>query len=104
MRLVRVPAEWESAVVMSIFSSNIVLFVLDRTYIANYPALDATLVIDAYPTDSWGPNEHERDARVVAEYLRDADRANQLDAIMNPQLSTSEKATASLEGWILGVT
>ena len=62
------------------------------------------LFLDSYPTATWGANKDERDARVVAEFLRDADRSGQLEPLLRPQLNSIEKATAELEGWILGVT
>jgi hypothetical protein len=39
----------------------------------------------------------------IAKWMKDMDAHGFLDRFFNPPLSTEEKKTAKLEGWILGV-
>jgi hypothetical protein len=45
----------------------------------------------------------QEDARNIAAWLRRADHDRSLSEFLNPALSPSERATAQVEGWILGV-
>ena len=54
-----------------------------------------------YPVDQ--RNQHQQDAYAVAAALRDADAAGSLSELLAPSLSPDDNATASVEGWILGV-
>ena len=46
----------------------------------------------------------QHDAFSIAEWLRRADKTNELSQALNPPLSDDERRTAAIEGWILGVT
>lgn len=48
-------------------------------------------------------NEHQRDAWLVAAWLRDRDRRGVLAAYLQPPLPEGEAELARREGWILGV-
>lgn len=48
-------------------------------------------------------NPHQHDAWSVATWLRDADARGALRSCFTPRPEPSERATAGLEGWILGV-
>jgi hypothetical protein len=48
------------------------------------------------------PDQH--DAYSVAAWLRRADWNGNLTSLLNPGLTPRERATARVEGWILGVT
>jgi hypothetical protein len=50
-----------------------------------------------------GLSGDQHDALSVAEFLRDADRDGRLGGLLQPALSASDRAAASVEGWILGV-
>jgi hypothetical protein len=50
-----------------------------------------------------GDDEHQRDARAVAAFLREADASGSLGPLWHPALSARERAVAAVEGWILGV-
>lgn len=54
-----------------------------------------------YPRRGTTPDEH--DATCVARWLRDMDRRGHLSTYFDPPLTAEERATARLEGWILGV-
>lgn len=55
----------------------------------------------SFPPEGRTPDQH--DAYVIAAWLRQADLAGQLARILNPTLTSSERAAADVEGWILGV-
>jgi hypothetical protein len=50
-----------------------------------------------------GRTGDQHDAFSVAAWLSSADRNGNLAALLNPDLSPSERALAQVEGWILGV-
>lgn len=62
-----------------------------------YPALWK----NAYAPEGRTPDQH--DAYAVATWLRQADRDGRLLAALKPDLLTSQRAAAQVEGWILGV-
>ncbi len=45
----------------------------------------------------------QRDACTIASWLRQADHDGRLPAVLKPDLSSSQRAVARVEGWILGV-
>ncbi len=55
----------------------------------------------AYPLE--GATGDQRDAYVVASWLRDADADGRLALALAPQLTDFERAVAGVEGWILGL-
>ncbi len=61
-----------------------------------------SLVRRRYRSADRTPDQH--DAYSVARWLTDACRSRTLSRYFDPPLSESERATANLEGWILGVT
>ncbi len=69
----------------------------------------SSVIVEVYPA-LWSrefPAEardaHGQDAYAAAEWMRRADADGSLDRYFSPPLSTAERATASVEGWILGV-
>lgn len=62
-----------------------------------YPALWK----NAYAPEGCTPDQH--DAYAVATWLRQADRDGRLLVALKPDLLTSQRAAAQMEGWILGV-
>lgn len=56
---------------------------------------------DRLPHESRSPDQH--DAYAVASELEAADRDGRLQAWFHPALSDIERATAEIEGWILGI-
>jgi hypothetical protein len=54
-----------------------------------------------YPADFGTP--HQVDAYAICRWLQDRDRRDLLAAYLEPALAEEERATARLEGWILGV-
>lgn len=66
-------------------------------------------VAEAYPAlwsrdfASDGRTGDQHDAYSIAAWLSQADRDDRLSDVLRPQLSDQDKATASVEGWILGV-
>lgn len=62
-----------------------------------YPALCTR----AFPIDGRTPDQH--DAYAVAAWLRQTDLDGRLPAFLAPSLTAAERATAEIEGWILGV-
>ena len=62
-----------------------------------YPALWSR----DFPREARG--EHQHDAYAIAGWMRRADGEGGLDRYFSPLLSPTERATASIEGWILGV-
>lgn len=60
-----------------------------------------SIVRRRYPSAKRSPDQH--DAYSVARWLADASRSGTLSRYFDPPLSDSERATANLEGWILGV-
>jgi hypothetical protein len=50
-----------------------------------------------------GRNDHQHDAFVAAEWLRRADLDGTLGRCLSPPLDAPDRATATFEGWILGV-
>jgi len=54
-----------------------------------------------FPANSLTPDQH--DAFTVASWLREADRSGHLARFLQPSLTPAERATAGIEGWILGV-
>ena len=66
-------------------------------------------VVEVYPSlwsrgyarDDRTPDQH--DAYSVARWLREADLGGILSEFLQPDLTSQERATASVEGWILGV-
>ncbi|BAU48365.1 hypothetical protein SVA_1811 [Sulfurifustis variabilis] len=54
-----------------------------------------------YPRDGRTPDEH--DAYAVARWLEETDRNGMLDRYLDPPLTSPERRTAALEGWILGI-
>ncbi len=61
-----------------------------------------SLVRRRYPSAERTPDQ--QDAYSVARWLAEACRSRTLSRYYDPPLSESERATANLEGWILGVT
>lgn len=65
-------------------------------------------ILEIYPSlwrnafETEGLTDDQRDAYVVAEWLRRADARGELATYFTPQLSPDERALAELEGWILG--
>jgi hypothetical protein len=55
----------------------------------------------SYPRD--GRSSHEHDAWSIAEWMRRADLDGSLVGFFRPALSAGERATAEIEGWILGI-
>jgi hypothetical protein len=47
--------------------------------------------------------EDQHDAFSIVATLSDADREGKLSALLNPELTSEERAIAQIEGWILGV-
>lgn len=74
-----------------------------------HPPAGKSVIAEVYPRlwSSLRPNgdlsEHQRDAWVVAEALRRADRDGSLDELLAPALTEAERERSSFEGWILGV-
>jgi hypothetical protein len=62
-----------------------------------YPALWS----HSFPND--GRNSHQQDAYATAEWLRRSDSDAGLERFFSPSLTVHERATAEIEGWILGV-
>lgn len=62
-----------------------------------YPALWK----HAYASEDRTPDQH--DAYTVATWLQQADRDGRLQRFLNPALTSTERAVAGVEGWILGV-
>jgi hypothetical protein len=66
-------------------------------------------VVEVYPAlwkHRWphdGRNGDQHDAYAVASWLQAADRTGELSQALNPGLSDADRATAEVEGWILGV-
>ena len=56
----------------------------------------------AWPAEERTADQH--DAYCVAAWLREADATGRLDEFLNPELKAPERATAGVEGWILGVS
>ena len=63
----------------------------------SYPALWSR----AFPSE--GRNGHQQDAYSVARWMREQDAAGELGAQFEPAIHPAIRATAELEGWILGV-
>lgn len=55
----------------------------------------------SFPADGRTADQH--DAWTVAAWLREADRAGRLPTCFAPAMSETERATAAVEGWILGL-
>jgi hypothetical protein len=55
----------------------------------------------SFPSD--GRTRDQQDAFAVAQWLRQADADGTLQRCFSPQLEPLDKATADIEGWILGV-
>ena len=69
-----------------------------RSVIAEvYPALWSR----GFPQDGRTPDQH--DAWSVAEWMRRADLDGTLAEFFTPKLPVAERATAEIEGWILGL-
>ncbi len=68
---------------------TVIVEVYPRLWSASYPRQDRT------------PDQH--DAYSVAAWLRDADLGGVLPRFLRPDLMPPERATAAIEGWILGV-
>ena len=74
------------------------------------PPADGHVIAEVYP--SIFRNRYRRDglkgdaldAFAVAMWLRDMDLRGALNQYFNPPLTQRERATAQLEGWILGVS
>ncbi len=62
-----------------------------------YPALWSR----GYAREERAGDQH--DAYCIAAWLSRQDREGDLDAFLNPSLTTAEKTAAQVEGWILGV-
>ncbi len=62
-----------------------------------YPALWSR----GYPREDRTPDQH--DAYSVAKWMRTADHDGTLEGFLQPSLADWERATAEVEGWILGV-
>jgi hypothetical protein len=67
-------------------------------------------VVEVYPS-LWrrcfarqGRTDDQQDAFSAAEWMRQADRDGTLAGFFSPRLDSTERETASIEGWILGVT
>lgn len=68
-----------------------------------------SVVVEVYPS-LWGRsfkredrNADQHDAYSVAAWMKQADLDGTLTGFLRPQLDPEERATASIEGWILGV-
>lgn len=71
----------------------------DRPVIAEvYPSLWNR----SYPRENRSPDEH--DAYSVTRWMRETDAAGKLPSHFNPPLTDTERTTANLEGWILGLS
>jgi hypothetical protein len=55
----------------------------------------------SFPADGRTPDEH--DAFTIAAWMRQTDAQGELGQYLNPPLTTEERITANIEGWILGV-
>jgi hypothetical protein len=73
------------------------------------PSANSSVIAEAYPA-LWnktfpveGRTRDQQDAFAVAEWLRLADSDGRLQRALNPQLDPLDRATAEIEGWILGV-
>jgi hypothetical protein len=67
-------------------------------------------IVEVYPS-LWrarfpieGVTEHQRDAYAAAAWLRESDREGTLSSFLDLALTADERAVASAEGWILGVS
>jgi hypothetical protein len=73
------------------------------------PPADRHVLVEAYPSlwrDSYAQDDRtndQHDAYVIATHLRELDRTGGLSALFEPKLSETERAVASVEGWIFGV-
>jgi len=73
------------------------------------PTTGASVVAEVFPTIARdlpapaGLTPDQRDAYVVAQWLRQADANGTLTAAFHPALTPVERAAAAAEGWILGV-
>ena len=56
----------------------------------------------SFPPAGRSPDQH--DAFATAEWLRGADAKGTLTQFFSPELEPSERKTAEVEGWILGVS
>ncbi len=70
---------------------------------------DSSVIAEVYPA-LWnrsfpvaGRTPHQHDAFSIAEWLRRAEANGTLMQLFSPRLELSEKQTAAVEGWILGV-
>jgi hypothetical protein len=63
-----------------------------------YPALWSA----KFATEGRTPDQH--DAFATAEWMRREDAKGTLTQFFNPELQPSERRTAEVEGWILGIT
>ncbi|MEX1049716.1 MAG: hypothetical protein WED15_09315 [Akkermansiaceae bacterium] len=55
----------------------------------------------SFPRENRTPDQH--DAYSVARWMRESDATGALSAHLNPDLTESDRATATFEGWILGL-
>jgi hypothetical protein len=62
-----------------------------------YPALWSK----GLPNENRTPDQH--DAFSVAQWMRQTDAVDALGIYFRPQLSSTEREQAMLEGWILGI-
>ncbi len=62
-----------------------------------YPSLWSKM----YPREDRSPDQH--DAYSVARWLRETDVSGKLTEFFHPELGYDDRATADIEGWILGV-
>jgi hypothetical protein len=71
---------------------------------------DSSVIAEVYPalwsakfaTEGRTPDQH--DAFAIAEWMRREDAKGTLTQFFNPELQPSERKTAEVEGWILGIT
>ena len=70
---------------------------------------DSSVIAEVYPSlwsrsfPSAGRSQDQQDAFATAEWLRRSDRDSTLRQFFSPELETSERKVAEIEGWILGV-
>jgi hypothetical protein len=72
-----------------------------RVYMAECERPASEVLPPPSPRKYWTPDQN--DAYAVATWLQQADHDDRLQVAFRPKLSSSERAVAGVEGWILGV-
>jgi len=73
------------------------------------PPLGKSVIAEVYPSlcnqnyPNKGVSSHQHDAYCIARWMRQSDKADNLSAFFQPELSASEIKQAGIEGWILGL-